>query len=115
MVVPGCRDDLHAERQALLVQARGDLTLLPPAILKLDLNRPAEPPETAPRAQLRSKKKPTQMTSSWWTTRAKSGDVSPGFSREVILAPGAIDPRAPGGLFERLGDVLTELGRGIRI
>ena len=97
------------------VQARGDLTLLPPAILKLDLNRPAEPPETAPRAQLRSKKKPTQMTSSWWTTRAKSGDVSPGFSREVILAPGAIDPRAPGGLFERLGDVLTELGRGIRI
>jgi transcription-repair coupling factor (superfamily II helicase) len=97
------------------VQSRGDLVLLPPAILKLDLNRPAEPPETAPRPQLRSKKKPVQTTTSWWTTRAKAGEVTPGFSREVILAPGAIDPRAPGGLFERLGDVLTELGRGNKI
>jgi len=96
------------------VKARGDLTLLPPAILKLDLNRPADPPETAPQAQLRSKKRPVQATASWWTTRAKSGEVTPGFSREVILAPGAIDPRAPGGLFERLGDVLTELSRGIK-
>ncbi len=96
------------------VKARGDLTLLPPAILKLDLNRPADPPETAPQAQLRSKKKPAQATASWWTTRAKSGEVTPGFSREVILAPGAIDPRLPGGLFERLGDVLTELSRGIK-
>ena len=96
------------------VKARGDLVLLPPAILKLDLNRPAEPPETAPRADLRSKKKPTQTSASWWTTRAKAGEVTPGFSREVILAPGAIDPRATGGLFERLGDVLTELSRGIK-
>jgi transcription-repair coupling factor (superfamily II helicase) len=96
------------------VKARGDLTLLPPAILKLDLNRPAEAPETAPGAQLRSKKRPAQATQSWWTTRAKAGEVTPGFSREVILAPGAIDPRAPGGLFERLGDVLTELSRGVK-
>jgi transcription-repair coupling factor (superfamily II helicase) len=97
------------------VKARGDLTLLPPAILKLDLNRPAEPPETASRGQLRSKRKPDQPTASWWTTRARAGEVTPGFSRDIILAPGAIDPRSPGGLFERLGDVLTELGRGIGI
>ena len=96
------------------VQARGDLTLLPPAILKLDLNRPSEPPETAQRGQLRSKKRTVQPTASWWTTRARAGEVAPGFSRAVILAPGAIDPRAPGGLFERLGDVLTELSRGIK-
>jgi hypothetical protein len=96
------------------VKARGDLTLLPPAILKLDLNRPAEPPETALGAQMRSKKKMAQPSQSWWTTRAKAGEVTPGFSRDVILAAGAIDPRAPGGLFERLGDVLTELGRGIK-
>ena len=96
------------------VKARGDLTLLPPAILKLDLNRPAEPPETASGAQLRSKKKPAHTSGSWWTTRAKAGEVTPGFSREVILASGAIDPRLPGGLFERLGDVLTELSRGVK-
>jgi transcription-repair coupling factor (superfamily II helicase) len=97
------------------VKARGDLTLLPPAILKLDLNRPSDPPETASRAELRSKKRQVSPTASWWTTRARAGEVTPGFSREVILAPGALDPRAPGGLFERLGDVLTELGRGIKI
>jgi transcription-repair coupling factor (superfamily II helicase) len=97
------------------VQSRGDLTLLPPAILKLDLNRPAEPPDTAPGRAMRSKKKAApQVTASWWTTRARAGEVTPGFSREVILAPGALDPRAPGGLFERLGDVLSELSRGVK-
>ena len=96
------------------VKARGDLTLLPPAILKLDLSRPAEPPETAPKGQLRSKKKPVQSGGSWWTSRARAGEVTPGFSREAILAPGSIDPRAADGLFERLGDVLTELSRGVK-
>jgi len=63
---------------------------------------------------MRSKKVPVQRTTSWWTARAKAGEVTPGFSREVILAPGALDPRAPDGLFDRLGDVLTELSRGIK-
>jgi transcription-repair coupling factor (superfamily II helicase) len=96
------------------VKARGDLTLLPPAILKLDLTKPADPAETACGAQTRSKKRPAQATQSWWTTRAKAGEVTPGFSREIILAPGAMDPRAPDGLFERLDDVLTELSRGVK-
>jgi len=54
------------------------------------------------------------QTTSWWTTRARAGEVTPGFRRDVILAPGAIDPRVPGGLFDRLGDVLAELSRGIK-
>ena len=105
-----------------VVKSRGDLLLLPPAILKLDLNRPADPPETAPAGPLRPKpggppprrKAPPSTTTSWWTTRARAGEVTPGFRREVILAPGALDPRVPGGLFDRLGDVLVELSRGVR-
>jgi hypothetical protein len=58
------------------------------------------------------KKRPASTTTSWWTARAKAGEVTPGFSREAILAPGQFDPQSPGGLFDRLGDVLTELGRG---
>ncbi len=99
-----------------VVKERGDLLLLPPAILKLDLAKPSDPPQrtTASQASLKSKKRPASTTTSWWTVRAKAGEVTPGFSREVILAPGALDPRAADGLFERLGDVLGELSRGIQ-
>jgi hypothetical protein len=94
-----------------MVKSRGDLLLLPPAILKLDLAKPSGPPEraTAPGPAPKSKKRPVSTTTSWWTARAKAGEVTPGFSREVILAPGALDPRAADGLFERLEDVLGEL------
>jgi hypothetical protein len=37
--------------------------------------------------------------------------VTAGFSREAILKPAAVDPRAPGGLFERLSGLLEDLGR----
>ena len=94
--------------------ASAGLLTLPPGILKLDLTKPDVPPETAQRGDLRSKKKPVAQTTSWWTTRARAGEVTPGFRRDVILAPGAIDPRVPGGLFDRLGDVLAELSRGIK-
>jgi hypothetical protein len=35
--------------------------------------------------------------------------VTPGFSKEEILKPASDDPRAPGGVFERLGALLSEL------
>ena len=38
--------------------------------------------------------------------RARS---SPGFSKEEILRPAKEDPRAPGGVFESVGGVLSEL------
>ncbi len=94
-----------------MVQNRGDLTLLPPAVLRLDLTRPmASPPGT-----LRPAKAPDgpPTRESWWTTRATTGDVSGGFSREQILADVPPDPRAAGGLFECVRQVLDELSRGL--
>ncbi len=113
-----------------LVQTRGDLTLLPPAILKLDLSRPIEPPKLAapvkpatalpgrlnPKTPVRTKPADTPPgRESWWTTRASSGEVASGFSRGEILAEVAPDPRAPGGVFERVRQVLDELGRRLAL
>ncbi len=113
-----------------MVQSRGDLTLLPPAILKLDMTRPAgapppkqdtpDRPTVPPPGRLNPKttlrvKAPDAPPGreSWWTTRATSGDVSGGFTRGEILAEVPADPQAPGGLFERVRQVLDELSRGL--
>jgi transcription-repair coupling factor (superfamily II helicase) len=103
-----------------MVQNRGDLTLLPPAVLKLDLNRPVTPAvgrrpgSPAPPAGARLTRPataaaaPGRTGTSWWTSRATS-DVEPGFTKEEILAEVPADPAAPGGLFDRLGGLLEQL------
>ncbi len=103
-----------------LIQSRGDLTLLPPAVLRLDLNRATEapvavrPPAVPGGPRLRRRPEPAHLaeedgSESWWTTRATASEVKPGFTREAVLAETPPDPSAPGGLFERVGDVLGRL------
>jgi transcription-repair coupling factor (superfamily II helicase) len=116
-----------------LVETRPDLTLLPPSVIKLDLTMPTErakpvaPPAPVPPGKLKPKSeqvsrgrylkqaKPvdTPGPESWWATRATAGEVTGGFSRDQILAEVPPDPRAAGGVFERVGGLLAELGRGI--
>ena len=112
-----------------LVENRGDLTLLPPAILRLDLSKPVDSQkQSTPRRQVdprhgRLIPKAPALTvpeeipgrESWWTTRATAGEVSSGFTREEILAEAPPDPRAPGGIFERVRQVLDELSRSLGI
>jgi transcription-repair coupling factor (superfamily II helicase) len=102
---------------ARLVQSRGDLQLLPPAILRLDLARPpAARPNASERRPGTSKQTARQAAeaegedASWWTARATAA-VAPGFTREQVLAPPPIRPDQPGGLFDRLAGVLDELSR----
>ncbi|MGE0447885.1 MAG: TRCF domain-containing protein, partial [Vicinamibacterales bacterium] len=45
----------------------------------------------------------------WWTARATAGTVEPGFSKAEILKKPEQDPRAEGGLFDRLGGLLRAL------
>jgi len=110
-----------------MVQTRGDLTLLPPAILKLDMAKPVVPVQATavkPTVQLPGRLNPKTTVrikapdvppgrESWWTTRATTGEVSTGFTRGEILAEVPPDPRAPGGVFERVRQVLEEVGRGL--
>jgi len=88
-------------RLVALVRQRGDLTLVPPAALKINLdgvrdalNRPAAR---------------NQRGRSWWTARAKETEVRPGFTKHEMTRVAKDDPRAAGGVFERVGGVLSEL------
>jgi transcription-repair coupling factor (superfamily II helicase) len=102
-----------------LVRERGELKLVPPNSLKLDL-RYREPgvgsrepavqgksgsPLPAPRSRLaKVKQKP-----SWWVARATTGEVTPGFTKAEILRQAPEDPRAPDGVLVKVTDLLEDL------
>ncbi len=113
-----------------LVQSRGDLTLVPPTILKIDLRkdpgmaaREAAPGGArtwppSPAASARRGLEPKRQAStgvSWWTARATAGEVTPGFSRDDILRKPLEDPRAQNGLFDRVGGLLAVLSEGLAV
>ena len=87
-----------------LVRQRKDLTLVPPGALKLNLEENRGVLAGAKRSGSR-----TPAVPSWWTARARETEVKPGFTRDEILKPASQNPRAPGGTFERVGRLLSEL------
>ncbi len=127
-------------RLVALVRKRPELTLVPPAGLKLSKLGPyvkdGEPSKFGPHAKAEggSSKRPenvgaelapltpvglrqgpprkggrSQPAPSWWTARARAGEVTPGFTKAEILRPAKDNPRAPGGVFEQVGGLLSEL------
>jgi transcription-repair coupling factor (superfamily II helicase) len=105
-------------RLVSLVRQRPELTLVPPAALKLNLDMANGSGVTA-KAPLRHQpsavshgkrgEKLHAAAPSWWTARARAGEVKAGFTKEEILKTAKDDPRAPGGVFERVGGLLSEL------
>jgi transcription-repair coupling factor (superfamily II helicase) len=101
---------LDPVRLVALVRRRPELTLVPPAGLKLDLTRaqtPASPKPPAPSPKKSGKY--GNAAPSWWVARARAGEVTPGFTKADMLRPAKEDPRAPGGVFERVGALLSDL------
>jgi transcription-repair coupling factor (superfamily II helicase) len=127
-------------RLVALVRQRPELTLVPPAALKLNMDGQADGgrgPKTdgirdpgprmlddsgsgsrkapgsanrqpgTPEGASRSRRESTAP--SWWTARARAGEVKAGFTKEEILKPAKDNPRAPGGVFERVGGLLSDL------
>jgi hypothetical protein len=41
--------------------------------------------------------------------RAKEGAITPGFNKAAMTREAKDDPRAPGGVFERVGGLLSDL------
>ena len=82
-----------------MVRERGDLQLLPPSTLKMDMKK-----HQARQPFRRERREPA-----WWTARATSGEVAPGFSKAEILRPKEEDPRAPGGILQRAEELLESL------
>src|SRR5205823_8323772 len=92
-------------RLVALVRRRPELTLVPPAALKLSLDgaappAPAQKSPAGPRKTGRGGHAP-----SWWTARAREAEIQPGFSKAAMTRAVKEDPRAAGGVFERVGGV----------
>jgi transcription-repair coupling factor (superfamily II helicase) len=111
---------LDPSRLVGLVRRRPDLTLAPPASLKMSLDKiepralSPEPRALSPQPSALGSKKGTpkrpSVAPSWWTARARETEVKPGFTKDQILKPtGKEDPRAAGGVFERVGGLLSGL------
>ena len=92
-------------RVIALVRERGDLQLVPPVSLKLDLKKP-QPPSPKPQGPGKAK---IQRKPSWWTARATAGEVTPGFTKAEIEKKAPEDPRAPDGVLSKVTSLLEEL------
>jgi transcription-repair coupling factor (superfamily II helicase) len=101
-----------------VVQQRGDVTLVPPATLKLDLKKPvarkaAAESRTPPGAGGTGRKGRDPVAGgSWWAARAQAGEVAPGFTKDEIMRPAKEDPRAEDGVFSRVSGLLADLNGG---
>ena len=117
LVVLKFRPDAKLDPQWLLrvVQARGDVALVPPATIRLDLRAtpsvPRRPVHSVTGGRLKGKSDPV-AAGSWWTARARAGEVTSGFTRDQILRPAREDPRSEGGVFTRVAGLLRELSAG---
>jgi transcription-repair coupling factor (superfamily II helicase) len=106
-----------------LVREREDLRLIPPVTLKVDLKRaPVPPPGSGSAAAIKQAHDASARGSArggavvrrraepaWWTARATAGAVTAGFSKAEILRPKEEDPRAPGGILQRVEELLEDL------
>jgi transcription-repair coupling factor (superfamily II helicase) len=103
-----------------VVQQRGDVTLIPPATIKLDLKKPsaAAPKKAGPAVErpgpVTSRRKGSDPVAggSWWAARAQTGEVKPGFTKDEIMRPAKEDPRSENGVFVRVAGLLRELSGG---
>ncbi len=116
IVVLKFRPDAKLDPQWLfrVVQERADVVMVPPATLKLDLRAAAAAPRRPsgpPGGRQKTKGDPV-AAGSWWTARARAGEVTGGFTRDEIMRPAREDPRAEGGVFTRVAGLLRELSAG---
>jgi len=102
-----------------MVEERGDLKLLPPNSLKLDLKHRDPSTQVSPqavspllRAPAKSSQRPAkiQRKPAWWAARAMTGEVTPGFTKAEILKQAPEDPRAPDGVLNKVTELLEDLG-----
>jgi transcription-repair coupling factor (superfamily II helicase) len=107
-----------------MVQERGDLALMPPATLKLDLKASSSRvgpvlssarPASGRLGSARPRASDPVAGGSWWAARARAGEVAPGFTRDEIMRPAKEDPRGEAGVFSRVAGLLRELSAGSSI
>ncbi len=127
----GSKSKVDPARMVGIVRQRPELTILPPSGLRISLDpaaaqaqaAQAKPPvknagKAGPVAgpsagaygrSMAPAKKRSDIAPSWWTARATAGEVKAGFTKAEILKAKPDDPRAPGGVFERVGALLSDM------
>ena len=95
-----------------VVQERGDVVLVPPATLKLDMRATLSVRRPVAGSAGKKGKSDPVAAGSWWTARARAGEVVGGFTRDEIMRPAKEDPRGEGGVFTRVSGLLRELSAG---
>jgi transcription-repair coupling factor (superfamily II helicase) len=114
-------------RLVSLVRQRAELTLVPPSGLKMNLDgirdsgfgirggggvvggdsrTPATPKSRIPSHGRSGRAAPAP---SWWVARARETEVKPGFTKAEMTRAAREDPRAPDGVFARVGGLLSEM------
>ena len=94
---------INPERLVALVEARPDMSLTPPAVIRVDL-------DITHRRRQRRRSALIDESVSWWTKRATAGRVTEGFSKQEILKrdqTGADDE-----ILAQISGLLTELSGG---
>jgi hypothetical protein len=116
---------LDPVRLLTFVRERPELTVAPPASLKLEVigdsglgvgggqvggsrARP-NPQSPIPNHLRRGRESLKGHAPSWWTARARETEVKPGFTKAELTRGAKEDPSAPGGVFERVGALLSDL------
>jgi transcription-repair coupling factor (superfamily II helicase) len=116
-------------RLVKVIREHPAVILVPPASLKLDLEAQAPGGSKSATSQISQQRaashgqhrlpsqprrggpsSPLERGASWWTARATAGEVTGGFTKEEILRKPETDPRAEGGMFARVEELLRALG-----
>jgi len=112
---------LDPVRLLTFVRERSELTVAPPSGLKLSLDGTGDlgtkglgqsPAPQSPNPNRRAPKGRESLKGhapSWWTARARETEVKPGFTKAELTRGAKENPRAPGGVFERVGALLSDL------
>src|SRR4030095_7245633 len=105
---------LDGARMVRVIGAWPGATLVPPVSVKLDLEvpvaaTPSPTPKSPPMRASGGRGRAAEPQVSWWTARATTGEVKPGFTKDEVLRKPDIDPRAEGGMFSRLTSLLDAL------
>ncbi len=94
---------LDPVRLVELVEARPDVSLTPPAVIRVDLDMPH-------RGGQRRRGLRVDDSISWWTSRATAGRVTEGFTKQEVLNPDRIC--ADDEVLVQVSGLLTELSAG---
>ncbi len=106
---------LDGARLVKVVGSWPGATLVPPVSVKLDLEAPlaamqsGSGQKSSPPRPAGARGRAGEPQVSWWTARATTGEVKPGFTKDEVLRKPEIDPRGEGGMFSRLTSLLDAL------